>query len=214
MSDFLKDLGDFTVFSSLACAILYFKGFIKNDKAFRIFAIYLLLISLILMTSYFVGRGGARQPNLFLSHYYFIVQFVLLSMFYKQLLGFKWIYWVLITVLILLSYQYIKDPDMYFRYNPLGMTVTQSALVLYSILYFYKCLNYKGEFLLVNIGIFFYLLSSILIFASGNLVFNLDIPTSALDTLIGLNTILYLIFQILIVIEWYRIYKRNHLMPE
>jgi hypothetical protein len=89
------------------------------------------------------------------------------------------------------------------------MIITHAILVLYALLYFYKSLSGKGEFLIVNVGVFFYLLSSTLIFASGNLVFNLNVSKSVVDILIQVNVDLYLVFQILIFIEWYRNYRKK-----
>lgn len=212
MVDFLQDLGNFTVFSSMFCGLIYFISFTKNGRAYKIFTIYLFLVSIILISSYYVGKGGLRQSNLFLSHYYFIIQFILLSLFYSDLLKFKWIYILMILVLIFLGYQYIQDPSIYFRYNPLGMTLTQIILVGYTILYFYRSLTNKEHFVWINAGLFFYLLPSTLIFASGNLVFNLNISATALNSLLDFNTVLYLIFQVLVLIEWYKNYWKRPLI--
>ncbi|WP_443633718.1 hypothetical protein ABXT64_02015 [Candidatus Marifrigoribacter sp. Uisw_064] len=84
------------------------------------------------------------------------------------------------------------------------MAITQTFIVIYSLLYFYKSLSGKNEFILVNIGLFFYLLSSTLIFASGNLVFDLSIREQVSRLLNIINAVLYLVFQLLIFVEWWR----------
>lgn len=214
MEEFIGIISDITVYFSLLYPILYLKGFVSNNKAFKIFTIYLVLIGVIQIGMRFVIKVLEMESNLFLSHYYFIFQFVLLSMFYRQLLSSKWVYYILGAVAVFLVYQYINDPHMYFRYNSIGMFMTHILLVSYALVYMYRCLSGKYEFTIVNIGIFFYLLSSSLIFASGNLVLNIDVPESFTDLLININKFLFLVFQILIFTEWYRNYRKPKLAKD
>ncbi len=182
-------------------------GFTKHSKAYRLFAVYLFLIAVIQYISYYIGRGGLNKPNLFMSHYYFIAQFILLSLFYSVLLKKIIIKKILIVVLIALAYQYFKMPEIYFKYNVLGITITQALIVVYSMFYFYTSLNGKKDFLIVNIGVFIYLLSSVLIFASGNVMLNLDISKETKLILVNVNRVLMLVFQFLIIIEWWKNYR-------
>lgn len=209
MSEFFYILGIFAIFLTALSAILYFIGFTRNSKAYKIFTLYLLLISIIQITAYFIGKGWLGKPNLFLSHFYFVIQFVYLSFFYYELLRYRFIKYVIIPVLIFIACQFIIDPDIFFRYNPLGATVTQFVLVVYTILYFYKNLTEKGEFIIVNMGFFFYLISSTLIFASGNLVLDLNISEDTRFILLNVNRVLTLFIQILIFTEWYRNYRKK-----
>jgi len=110
------------------------------------------------------------------------------------------------AALIFFSLQYIIEPKLYFRYNPIGAFVANILIVFYSLLYFFKQLSEKGPFLIVNAGIFFYMLSSILVFATGNLVFNEKYSATIPKLMREINTVLYLTFQILILIEWWKNY--------
>ena len=77
----LVHIGEFLLLLNL---ILYLKGFSKQAKAYKIFAFYLILVGVIEVVS-----GTLKQlqhNNLFLSHFYFIGQFILLSVFYHNLL--------------------------------------------------------------------------------------------------------------------------------
>lgn len=205
MEGFWKILSNITVYFSLFYPLLYLKGFAKFTKPFKIFTIYLVCIGLIQISTQIatVLMGN----NLFLSHFYFISQFILLSFFYFLLLKYKWIHIITVLVLGLVVFQFIYDPGIFYRYNPIGMTLTQGILVFYSLLYFYRSLSGKGEFLIVNVGVFFYMLSSALIFASGNLVFDVNISQSIVSTLIDVNLILFFVFQILIITEWWKNYS-------
>ena len=214
METFEEVISLITYYFSFIYPLLYLKGFVFNGKAFKIFTIYLLVISVIQLFSKLVIKVWELDSNLFLSHYYFIFQFVLLSLFYVQLLRFKWIYYVLGLVMVFLAYQYINDPSLYFRYNAIGMFLTHVLIVAYALVYLYKSLDGKKEFTIVNIGVFIYLLSSSLIFASGNLVFNIDVPESFSALLIYINKFLFFVFQILIFTEWYRNYRKRKVIPK
>ena len=209
---FVKFLGFTTTIILLINVILYLKAFLFQDKAFKVFSYYLFVICVIQITNNILGPI-LHLENLFLSNIYLAGQFLLLSVFYAILLNsYKIILSILTTIFIGLIFQYIINTDLFFRYNPIGITITQFTLIIYSVTYLYRSLNLvNSEFLIVNIGLFLYLVSSTLIFASGNLVFNIDIPTTTYDLLFRLNAIFYFIFQILIFIEWRKNYYKKTL---
>lgn len=207
MNDFYAIIGDVAIYLAAVVAIIYSISFVRNNKAYRIFVVYLLLIALIQIGAYYVGRGKLHKPNLYYSHYYYISQFILLSIFYSQLLKWKWIKLITGLTVVFLAYQYIDDPGIYYKYNSIGMIVTNMILVVYSIFYLYRTLSIKGEFIIANIGILIYLISSTLIFASGNL--GLEFSQQTFYMLVNTNRILYLVFLILILIEWYLNYRKS-----
>lgn len=207
MTEFWKILADFTIYFSLFYPLLYLKYFGTNNRAYKIFTIYIVVVGVIQLLMRLVIKLFEYETNLFLSHWYFILQFILLSLFYRELLKFKWIYYILGILLLFLGYQYSSDPGLYNRYNALGMFISQIVLVIYALLYMYKSLSEKKDFTIVNIGIFVYLMASSLIFASGNLVFNIEVPVEFSDMLANINKVLYLAFQILIFVEWWKNYS-------
>lgn len=188
-------------------AILYFRKFNQGSYAYKIFSIYLLLVLIVQLATIYVAKV-LHEPNLFLSHFYFGFQFVTLSLFYSYLLKSNFIRILMFAVLGFLGYQFIRDPQLFFIYNPVGSSIMQGLIVLYSLFYFYKCLSGKRDFIIVNIGIFLYLLSSALIWVTGNLVLDLDISESTSYLLINVNRVLIVVFQILIFVEWWKNYSR------
>jgi len=207
MEKFFDTISEVVHYLSIIYPILYLLGYRYYSKAYKIFSIYLIGITLIQLTMRIVIKADLTETNLFMFVYYFVFQFIALSIFYKKLLNFKWVHYVTAAALVFFAFQYIRDPNMYFRYNPIGVIIGQGIIVIYSLLYFYKLLSEKGEFMIVNIGVFFYLLSSMLIFASGNLALNIELSENVPMILSQTNLLLYLIFQILIIIEWYRNYR-------
>ncbi|MAP54619.1 hypothetical protein [Altibacter sp.] len=206
MKELFDILGDITIYLSVIYPLFYILGFSKNNKTYKIFTLYLIAIALVQISLRLHKYVYPNEPNLYLFVYYFVSQFIFLSLFYYELLQHKWILFIGGLTLLFIGVQYIITPDMYFRYNPIGATITQVLLVFYSLLYFYRSLSEKKEFIIVNVGVFFYLLSSILIFASGNLVLDDTIPIYIPSLLQDINISLYLIFQLLIMLEWWKNY--------
>jgi len=199
--------GTVTIFVAVLYPFLYLKGFTRNSKAFKYFTCYLLIIGLIQVSMGTFKLVTMGDSNLFFFVYYFVLQFTMLSLFYRELLGYKWINIITVIVLLFIGYQYVAEPSLYFKYNPVGSSITQLTIVIYSLLYFYKSLSGKKEFLIVNVGLFMYLLSSLLIFASANLVLHDSFPDYVPKLLSESNLVLYFILQVLIVIEWFRNYR-------
>ncbi|MAQ75405.1 MAG: hypothetical protein CL613_03615 [Aquimarina sp.] len=153
-----------------------------------------------------------KKQNLFLSHFYFISQFILLSLFYERIIGKKYLRVILYSILFLLCIQYYLNPQLISQYNSLGIGVTQSLLILYSILYLAKSLKIdKIDFLIINVGLLIYLIVSVLVFVAGNLSLDLNIPKKLYRILIYINLIFYIIFQTLIFIEWRKNYYKKTL---
>ena len=204
---FFKVLGDIAIYLAVAISLLYAICYFKHKSAYKYLTIYLLVVGIIQMWAYFIGRGGAHQNNLFLSHYYFGLQFVCLSMFYRYLLKYRWIVWIMFIVLAAYVYQFYADSELYYRYNPWGIVMTTLPIVVYSSLYLLKGINQKTEFNIVSTGLLLYLLSTLLIFASGNVVIDLDISNETKQIIIHVNRVLYLIFLAMVVLEWFKNYN-------
>ncbi len=189
-------------------AILYIRA-LHNSKAFKVFTFFLVTISIIQTSMTLISRV-LHENNLYLNNVFLVLQFLILSIFYSTLLKRRFVISILILVLSFLSYQYLSDLNLFFVYNPIGISLTQAILMIYSLLYLYDSLkDKKPQFLLINIGIFLYLICSTLIFASGNLIFNINIPQKTYLLLLKLNAFLFIIFQILIFIEWRKNYYRK-----
>ena len=184
-------------------AFLYCKMAVIS-RSLTLFTVYLCVIAIIQGLSFLLWYH--KMNNLYLSHFYFIAQFILLSLFYREALvrkAYKTLTTALLAaVLMVLGVQYALQPGLYYKFNILEIVLTSLPLVAYSVLYFYESLNENKQLLYINSGIFFYLLSSTLLFASGNFI---NDSSSSLSTLIWkMNVSLYLIYQILLFTEWYK----------
>jgi hypothetical protein len=184
--------------------LLYFIGFFRNEKAYKSFTLYLLSICLI----QFAMESFASQHynNHFLSTYYLFFQFGILSIFFVLLfkkvnpIKSNIIKYSSIAICIGLLVQYGIYPELYYSFNSVGFFITSVLLIIYSVLYLYELLSQKLPFYYVTIGIFIYLISSALIFASAAsfVTFN----DAVAFFIWQVNAGLFILYQLLILWEW------------
>ena len=199
MNNFFADIGYLIL---LINVILFIKGFSNNGKAFKIFTIYSVLIFIIQIIvnvlNYF------KINNLFLSHFYFIFQFFLLSFFYLTILKINFQKKIINILLILcpftLMIQYIINPNLFFEFNLFEIFITSFPIIIYSTFYLYNLLNKKKDFYYINLGLLIYLFGSTVLFLVGNLVAKLDNNLNDIPWI--LNSVLYIMYQIFILAEW------------
>ncbi len=189
--------------------ILFLRSFLSQKRAFKIFSFYLIVMLIIQIKSYLIWT--VKGSNLYLSHFYFILQFIFLSIFYYELFNKKKlknsILVVSILVIIALVFQYIGNPLLYKKFNLLEIVLTSLTIVSFSVVHFYNTLTDKSNYIYVNSGIFIYLIGSTLIFCSGNFIN--DSSISFRNILWIINSLLYLVYQIFIFIEWYKNYRKT-----
>ena len=200
LNDFIQLLGLFLIVLN---AILYLKSYIFNKRSVTLLylTLYLFICAVIMIISSYLGYKG--DSNLHYSHLYFISQFIFLSLFYKSIFKTnqrKWVTTVLIIILLVLTIQYINKPELINKFNLFEIFVTSFPLIIYSGMHLYNSLSKKGEFMIFNSGVLIYITTSTLIFILGNYLsgfFNDTIRSIWL-----LNKVLYVIFLLLILIEW------------
>lgn len=200
------DIGYLILFLNL---ILFIKGTSNDGKAYSIFTWYLGVIFLVQVTSMTLKKFNIN--NLYLSHFYFIGQFILLSLFYinilKRELQKKIVKVCLIIVLLALAIQYAMDFSLFLKFNLFEIFITSILLILYSTFHFYNMLNEKKEFYFINIGILFYLFGSTILFLVGNLTIVLSPKMNKITWI--LNSILYVLYQIFILVEWKKSFSKK-----
>lgn len=203
LDELITELGYFfLILNTLVFVISY----IKNKKASKYFILYLGLCSFIQLYSSVLNNLVIH--NLFLSHYFFTGQFLLLSLFYSSLSGYekikKPIKYFSFTLTLSIILYFSLNSKAYVKWNELEIGLTSIPLLLYSFLFFIKKVddNNDKKYIYFNSGFFVYTLCSTLIFILGN------IGSRKLKLYVwDINQILYLIFQILIFIEWYKNFR-------
>lgn len=173
----------------------------KNGYAMQVLQTY--LVTTFTLTLVMFIFAIYKENNIYLSHFYFPIQFILLSVFYllhfnsKQRQVLKGIF---IVVLFILGIKYITQPKELFSFSLFEIFITSLPVVLYSIIHLYNSLNKKGAFLYINAAVLIYTTASTLVFFLGNYLGNI-----AKDVAVNVyffHKILYIVFLILILIEW------------
>lgn len=184
--------------------ILYSKFIVSKSLAYKYFAIYLLCTAINQLTGTILFE--LEIPNLYLANTYLIMQFLMLSLFYYEIFKEqekrKYILVMMFILLTVLGVQYAWTPNLFFQYNTIGVIVTSTVLILYSVIYFFHHISDKElKLYLVNSGILIYLLGTILIFSIANIGLKLAQETEL--ALWILNAFIFLVFQIIILVQWY-----------
>jgi len=189
--------------------IIYVQYLFRNKKILNVFSFYLLFIGFIQAYMSILFHLGIN--NLFLSHYYFIGQFLVLTLFYYRILQskiFKKVVLIILPLTILLTIiSLVNNPITDDQFNTIEVLVTSVPIILFSVFYFIENLDNIKGYLLINSGIFLYLASSTFLFAAGNFV-NDSESIFRKKYVWDINASLYVVYQILIFIEWYKHFRK------
>jgi hypothetical protein len=181
----------------------------KRPRSVYIFTFYLLVMIVIQFFTNYLSNIG--QNNLYLSHYYFIFQFILLSLFYLEIINNSYqrkiIKIAIPFCLVVLGIQYFFNNDLYEKFNLLEIFITSFLIIIFSMFHFYNILNEKKRYYYLNTGILLYLFGSTVLFMSGNLISRLDLALSKIVWI--LNLLLYIVYQIFILLEWREIFIKK-----
>ncbi|WP_157578333.1 hypothetical protein [Polaribacter reichenbachii] len=103
---------------------------------------------------------------------------------------------------------FVLNPSSYVKWNEIEIVITSLPLLIYSFLFFIKKIdNSKNKkYIYFNSGFFVYTLCSTLIFILGN-IGGRELKLFVWDA----NQFLYLLFQILIFVEWFKNFRKNTL---
>lgn len=200
-------INDFFEYSSIslifinACLYIWSYSKSKNTIALKYFTVYLIInFSVTFVSSIMAAK---QINNLYLSHYYFIGQFIFLSLFYKNLFlprQKKLVTFFLFSILFVVILNYIRNPDLYYKFNLLEIFLTSFPLVVYSIVHLFNSLTRKGEFMFINAGILVYITISTLIFILGDLLTTFE--NNSIASIWLINKVLYFVYLVLILVEW------------
>jgi hypothetical protein len=179
----------------------------KSSATLNYFTVYIIAICIL----QFCGTVLAiyEKNNLYLSHFYFIIQFICLSLFFKALFiktQKKIVNFLLILVLGLLGIQYYTTPDLFYQFNNLEIFITSVPLIVYSIIHLYNSLNKPPRYMYINAGILIYITTSTLIYILGNFLATQD-NNIAVTNIWFLNKVLYIVYMLLIMLEWKIIFR-------
>lgn len=202
----LTNIGNILLFLNL---VLFAKCFLSQGKAFSIFTFYLVLMFVIQISSNIMSKLNIN--NLYLSHFYFIGQFIVLGLFYGTIFKTqklkKNILLLGLMGLAVILVQYIFDPSQFFKFNLFEISITSLLVLIFAVIHLYNMLTEKKEFYYINWGIIIYLSGSTILFIAGNLVVTFNREYTIWPWI--LNSFLYIIYQLFITYEWYKSFSKR-----
>lgn len=169
----------------------------------KVFLGYLLSLAIIETFCHVIGILSPNS-NLFLSHIYFGFQFVFVSILYYKLIDNYLIKKAIVTIgtlqILYLSYTYLTDTELFWKFNTYEIVSSSVFLILYTVIYVFKNLESQHKYYNFSIGLFFYLMTSITIFLSGHLELVL-LEDPYIDIWV-FNSLFYILFQYFIYREY------------
>lgn len=195
-------LAYFGHFLLLVNMLICFSFFYNKERTYNVFFFYLSCVFCIQVLVSALKVLGVN--NLFLSHYYFIFQFVLLSYFYllilKNELQKKIVLVCFFLCLLSLCLQYILNSSLFKVFNLFEVFITSFLLIVYSSFHLFNQLDRVKKFYYINLGILIYLFGSTVLFLVGNLMLKFDLKYNKVPWV--LNSLLYIVYQLFILYEW------------
>jgi len=193
------------LFFLLANAIRFYMTCKGRDVLYRIITIYLVLLFCEELLCNIIGFLYPNS-NFFLSHYYFIFQFITLNVFFYKSFSSKRLKQIMVivfvSVLFFLGFQYYKRPSLYWEFNLVEVAITSIPLLFYA--FYFIVSNLKADkhnyFYFCN-GLIIYVMSSAGIFLSGNTDSVILTEPFILDFWF-FNSLFYILYQFLIYKEW------------
>ena len=187
---------------------LYLLSYKKHSKelTYKLFSLY--LICSVIINIGVITLAAFREHNLFLSHYYFILQFIILSFFYRLLFETaqkRLVVFLLVLVLGILIILFTISPEIYFKFNTTEVFITCSPIIVYSVIHLYNSLSKPSKYMYINTGVLIYLTTSTLIFILGDYLSGSN--TGAVNNIWFINKVLYVIYLLLIFTEWWKNFR-------
>lgn len=188
---------------------VYGIGFYGSGKAYTFFIGYLAWILICEIVFYVLN--SQKINNLFFSHYYLIGQFLLLGLFFHEILTEKYqkktARILLVTIPVILIIQYMIDPEKYYVFNLFEIFVTSYSIIILALFHLYNILDTQKKYNYISLGLLLYLISSTVIFLSGNLY---TVMNRKLHKEIWVfNVVMFIVYQIFILAEYLSSRRKN-----
>ena len=186
--------------------LFYLKSYRQKTIAFKFLSIYLISSFIIQILSEYIA--SYKGNNIFLFHYFNIIQFILLSLFYLNVFKSKNLKKVIIyggiIVFLVVVYIIFSTKEYYYKFILSEILVLNIPLLIYSFIFFIRRIDSANKlFIYFNSGFFVYAVCSTLLFCAGH------IESEIKYLLWNVNTTLYVFYQILIFIEWYKNFRKK-----
>lgn len=213
MKDLIININYACLFLNVVLYTLPIKHAKKHKILFQIFRGYIyytaaIQLSIILYKIYYPIRS-----NWFISHFYFIGQFIILSYFFRKLIALPKIKRIILILQIsipaIICGYFILKPEIFRSFSLLESSLCSLSLCVYILVYLIQALQREqNQWLLFSTGLLVYLITSFLLFGYGA-----EILEKYGDNIFlkfwNINNSIYIVYQIFITIEWYKYFRKK-----
>ncbi|PSG89426.1 hypothetical protein C7H52_06535 [Aurantibacter aestuarii] len=189
---------------------VYLKKNIATNITFNLLVVFLISYFII---EFICNILGFLKPasNIFVSHFAFNIQFLLLSAFFYKLFnqnGIKKMVIVAYVIYIIINgLLYFLRPQLFWEFNLFEISYISFAIIGYTLIHIYNNLGENKKYFYFTIGLSTYMLSSSLIFLTGNI--ELVFYENPYIDIWVFNSLFFIVYQILIFKEWRYIRQVN-----
>lgn len=198
----IEFLGKLTSFLLLVNCVLYLISFFKFGKAYKFLTFFIVGHTFVEFGMRYLA--WYKENNHFLSHFYFLLQFLFLGLFFHKLIknqtAKQTIKIYFIICISFLAIYFAIQPELLKEFNPLEIFLTSFPLIVYASIYLFEMLTEKKEFYLITIMLIIYLFGSTVVFLFSNIINNYNLKILRYSWYI--NTVLYFLFQMVLLYEW------------
>lgn len=196
ISEILADIGYLLLL--INCIILG-KNILNKTKELKVFFVYNVLMFIIQMITAVLFYYSIN--NLFLSHFYFIGQFILVSYFYYLLIEESFQRKIICIIsplsLLLVGIQYAFESENFFKLNLFEIFMMSLPLIIYATFHLYNLLTKEKRFYYITTGLIIYLFGSTAVFLTYKFSSSID-KLSTTKYIWLFNLCLYIVYQLFI----------------
>ena len=203
-------VGQFAIVCLVFAFFLFLFKYKKNNKSFKIYTVYLGLISLCEVSSAITRHF--HKNNMIIGHCDTTFQFILISLFFASMFTSqvqkKIVYFFLVLLPLILFTRFAIYPELLFKYDNVETFSTAMLLIVYATLHLYNMLNREKKFFYVTVGLLIYIVGSTTIVLTGNILIALN-DMKLYKNIWLFNVLFYLIYQLFVIFEWYKNYRQK-----
>ena len=203
-------VGQFAIVCLVFAFFLFLFKYKKNNKSFKIYTVYLGLISLCEVSSAITRHF--HKNNMIIGHCDTTFQFILISLFFASMftnqVQKKIVYFFLVLLPLILFTRFAIYPELLFKYDNVETFSTAMLLIVYATLHLYNMLNREKKFFYVTVGLLIYIVGSTTIVLTGNILIALN-DMKLYKNIWLFNVLFYLIYQLFVIFEWYKNYRQK-----
>jgi hypothetical protein len=211
----IKIVGNTAVFLLIVAFFLFLYTIKNKNKSYKILVCYLGVISCTELSARIALNF--TDNNYFVVHIDTIAQFIILSLFFLSIFKNKVqrnvVKIFVLSLPIFYVLRFIDNPKILLRTDLFETFSSFMLLTIYSAMHLYNLLNKKKEYYYFSIGLMTFLLGSMIIALTMNIMIALN-DYHLYSRIVLVNNFLYLLFQVFVIIEWSVSYYKKTIIHE